>query len=331
MGKFREAERPRQASFKKKSPYLSDAARADGVFRGKPRPFCLALDRTEENLFSEIRSSVTAYFGKHEIKWHAGRERRPSNHLCDSQVCCVNFLFPFADKAQALVELLRPVFPKIKQVLPMEDPEQYLSHEWIGLENYLGEKLPRHGKRTRGANFTSADAAVMFERADGLRHIALIEWKYTEAYYSSFIRFARTSGTDRLAIYAHLLNRDDCPLDKDLLPSLNALFYDPFDQLMRQQLLAHEMEKAQELGARVVGVLHVVPAHNVDYPRITSPQLKHLGDTVLAVWQRLVRTPDRFRSISTEELFGEFPVERFPELTSWWDYVTARYPWVTGN
>lgn len=328
MGKFRDAERPRQAFFKRTSRHFSDGARAYGVYRQRPRTFCLPMECTEENLFSEIRPSVTAYFAREEIKWHDGRQRRPSNHMCDSQVCCVNFLFPFADKAEALVELLRPVFRDIRHVLPMEDPAQYVSHEWIGLENYLTEKLPRHGKRTRGALFTSADAAVMFERVDGLRQIALIEWKYTEAYYSSFIRFAK-SGTDRLAIYAHLLNRDDCPLDKHVLPNLDALFYDPFDQLMRQQLLAHEMERAQELGAQVVSVLHIAPAHNVDYPRVTSPPLRDLGDTVISVWKSLVKTPDRFRSISTEELFGRFPVERFPQLAGWWEYLTARYSWLT--
>jgi hypothetical protein len=330
MGKFRDVERPRQALFKKTSPYFSDAARADGVYRRKPRDFCLPLECTEENLFSEIRSSVTAYFAREEIKWHDGRQRRPSNHMCSSQVCCLNFLFPFADKPESLVTLLRPVFPTIRQVLPMEDPRQFVSHEWIGLENYLGEKLPRHGKHTRGALFTSADAAVMFEHQNGLRQIVLIEWKYTESYSSRHLRIAG-SGTDRLEIYDHLLNRDDCPLDKTVLPSLDALFCDPFDQLMRQQLLAHEMERAQELGAQVVSVLHVAPAHNVDYPRVTSPPLQSLGQTVSAVWKRLVRNTDRFTSKGTEELFGRFPIERFPELSGWWEYVTARYSWVTDN
>ena len=327
MGRFLEVERRRQASFKQASGYFSDAARPDGVYRGKPRPFCLPLECADENLFSQIRSPVTRYFTKEEIKWHDGQQARPSNHLCDSHVCCVNFLFPFADKPDALVELLRPVFPKIRRVLPIEDPPQLVAHEWIGLENYLREKVARHGKRTRGANFTSADAAVMFEREDGIRQIALIEWKYTEAYGSTFLRFAK-SGTDRAAIYSHLYNRHDFPLDKQRVPSFDALFYEPFYQLMRQQLLAHEMERARELGAQVVSVLHIAPAHNGDYPKVTSPPLRELGDTVIGVWKQLVGSADRFTSISTEELFGRFPVERFPELADWWAYITARYPWV---
>lgn len=66
-------------------------------------------------------------------------------------------------------------------MLPMEEgefPDRYVSFEWIGHEDYLKEKKSKDGRRTRGANCTSADAAVMFDREDGLRQIVLIEWKY---------------------------------------------------------------------------------------------------------------------------------------------------------
>ena len=327
MGRFLEAEKSRQTLFKSTPSYFSKEAQMAGMYRGKLRPFCLPASHSEENLFNEIRASAIAYFSKYAIKWHDAQKGGPSNHLCDSHVCCVNFLFPFADKPDALKELLRPVFPDIRQTVPMEDPGQFVSCEWIGLKNYLGEKVPKHGKRTRGANFTSADAAVMFERNDGSRQIALIEWKYTESYSSTFLRFAK-SGTDRAGIYRHLFERDHFPLDKTLLPSFDALFYEPFYQLFRQQALANEMENAHELGADAVSVIHIAPAHNTDFQKITSPPLLPLGDTVIDVWKQLVRTSNRFTSVSTEELFGGFPVERYPELAAWWDYVTARYSWV---
>ena len=193
MGEFLESEKPQQAKFKASSPYSSDAARADGIYKGKSRPFCLPLEHAEENLFSEIRQIAPAYFASQSIKWHDGQNGKPSNHLCDSQVCCVNFLFPFADKPRALAEVLRPVFPAIREMLPIENG-QYVACEWIGQENYLGEKISRNGKRTRGANFTSADAAVMFERPDGKRQIVLIEWKYTESYGGTSLKIAK-SGT----------------------------------------------------------------------------------------------------------------------------------------
>ncbi|HRV96848.1 MAG TPA: hypothetical protein P5526_32130, partial [Anaerolineae bacterium] len=203
----------------------------------------------------------------------------------------------------------------------------YVAFEWIGQQNYLGEKIARHGQRTRGANCTSADAAVRFKHSDGQTQIVLIEWKYTESYSSTPLKFAR-SGTDRTAIYAHLFNRDDGPLNKELLPSFDDLFFEPFYQFMRQQFLAFEMEKAHELGADRVSLLHIAPAHNLDFKRVTSPALKPLGASATEVWQRLVKTPDKFTSVSTETLFGEFNAQPFPELEAWWAYISARYSWL---
>jgi hypothetical protein len=84
--------------------------------------------------------------------------------------------------------------------------------------------------------------------------MALISWKYTEACDGKPLQ--RSSwGTDRLATYAPFYRRDDCRLDRALLGRFEDLFHDPFDQLMRLQFLAHEMEKARELGAERVRVL----------------------------------------------------------------------------
>lgn len=211
-------------------------------------------------------------------------------------------------------------------MLPIESG-QYVAFEWIGEENYLGEKISRNGKRTRGANFTSADAIVMFERIDGKRQIALIEWKYTESYGGAPLKIAK-SGADRTTIYEPLFKRHDCPINKDLLPNFDALFYEPFYQLMRQQFLAHEMERAQELGADIVCVLHIAPDHNTDFRRVTSPELVHLGKTPTEIWKRLVLPGDRFISVSTEQLFRCWSVEELPEMQAWWEYITARYAWV---
>lgn len=326
MGDFLESEKLHQAKFKASSPYFCTAARADGVYKGESRPFCLPLEYAEENLFPEIRQAALAYFASQGIKWHDGQNGKPSNHLCDSQVCCVNFLFAFSDRPDALAKVLRPVFPAIRDMLPIESG-RYVSFEWIGKENYLGEKISRNGKRTRGANFTSADAMVMFERVDGKRQVVLVEWKYTESYGGASLRIAK-SGTDRTSIYRPLFRRDDCPINRELLPGFKALFYEPFYQLMRQQFLAHEMERAEELGAEMVCVLHIAPNRNVDFRRVTSPALAPLGDTVTDIWKRLVRPCNRFISISTEQLFGGWSPEEFPETWAWWEYITTRYGWI---
>ena len=328
MGKFLEIERQRLLEFKKHTPYLSNAARIEGVYKkGKSHPICLPRGHAVRNLFPGTRETAMAYFSKFEIKWHDGQAGKPSNHLCDSQVCCVNFLFPFSQHPDALAVLLRPVFPGLAKMLPIENG-QYVAFEWIGQHNYLHEKVSRNGKRTRGANFTSADAAVMFERTDGTPQIVLIEWKYTEAYNSKQSLAIAKSGTDRREIYRWLYNRSDCPINKAILPSFDALFFEPFYQLMRQQFLAHEMERAQELWADVVSVLHIAPEHNADFRKVTSPELKRLGETATGIWQRLVTAPDRFTSVSTEALFGNLVVKPLPEMQAWADYINARYSWV---
>lgn len=166
MTTFSKDERDRQSRFKISSPHFSILATDNGEYKGHFYPFCLPVDCASENLFREIRDSSIAYFERHRIKWHDGKGTDPSNHLCDSQVCCLNFLAPFSDKPHALIELLRPLFPSILEMVRIED-DRYVAFEWIGEQDYLGEKTSRSRKRTRGANCTSADAAVMFTRKDG--------------------------------------------------------------------------------------------------------------------------------------------------------------------
>jgi hypothetical protein len=329
MGKFLESEKESQIKFKNSSPYLSEIARSEGVYKSKPYAFCLPVEFAEQNLFPEIREPALAHFRDHRIKWHDGQNGKPSNHLCSSQVCCVNFLFPFADKPTALAHVLRRIFPDIEKMLPVESG-RYVSYEWIGAGNYLGERIRQNSKRTRGANFTSADAIVMFERKDKKRQVVLIEWKYTESYSGTFLKFS-DSGTDRTKIYKHLLDSPDCPLNKDILPSFDSLFREPFYQFMRQQFLAKEMEKAHDFGADIVSVLHIAPAHNYDFRKVTSPELENLGESAVEVWKNLNKTEGRFISVSTEQLFCNLSGEDLPEMKTWIDYINARYPEILDN
>lgn len=134
----------------------------------------------------------------------------------------------------------------------------------------------------------------------------------------------------RVEIYRWLFEQPDCPLDKVQLPCFEALFLEPFYHLMRQQLLAHEMEKARELGSDEVGLVHIAPAHNLDFRTITSPLLKTPGlpESATEVWKSLVTLPGRFISVGTETLFGHLDPERFPELKDWQNYIQARYTWI---
>jgi len=326
MRAFLKSEKVHQAQFKAVSEFFSREARKDGAYKGHYYPFCLPLDRSIENLYPPIREAARQYFTRHEIKWHDGRDKAPSNHLCDSQVSCVNFLYPLSTHPQAIKALLTPLFPELAEVLPIEDGN-CVAFEWIGASNYLGEKVTGNGTRTRGANFTSADAAVLFRAIDGARQAVLIEWKYTEAYPSTDLRIAK-SGTDRLGIYRRLLDQEGSPILPQIPGGYPALFFEPFYQLMRQQLLAHEMEKAGELGADRVTLLHVSPQHNVDFSNVTSPALRELGTSPTEVWPKLLANPDRFASASTEKLFSRLIDTDAAPIRDWWRYISARYPWV---
>jgi hypothetical protein len=329
MGQFLQSEKKRAIEWKRTSNGVSQDARSDGTYEGRVYPFCLADGFASENLYSRVRKGALAFFEAKHIAWHGDDECSdlPSNHLCDSQVCCVNFLFPFSKEPDALFDLLKPVFPDIVQIVPMEDSGELVTFEWIGLDNYLGEKIRKGTTRTRGKNFTSADAAVMFKRRDGRQQIVLIEWKYTESYSDVFMRIAK-SGTDRREIYKHILDDPECFLNREVLSTDDALFYEPFYQFFRQQALAWKMEKAKELDADIVSVLHIAPCANHDFRLVTSPKLQNLGETATAVWKGLLREPEKFVSVTTEDLFGKFPIDHHPQLNDWWKYIRGRYTWV---
>ena len=304
MGRFLQDEKPNQINFKVHGPYFSDAAKTDGHYKKHPYPFCIPEEYAEENLYPEIRDPILAYFARNGIKWHDGHNRKPSNHLCDSQVCCANFLFPFADKPIALAALLSPIFPDIQEMMIIEDG-QYIAFEWIGEKDYLEENRYNTGTRTRGANYTSADAAVLFKRKDNQKQIVLIEWKYTESYSPTCIKYS-ASKTDRTKRYERLYYADDSPVLKELLSDFDDLFYEPFYQFLRQQLLANEMEKAHEKSANIVSVLHISPEHNKDFMRVTSPGLKAIESSATRVWQKLLKNPDSFIGVYTEKIHSNF-------------------------
>ncbi len=326
MGRFLEQEKDRYLKLKQQSNLFSARARADGPYKGLLRPFCIPADVAEENLFAGVRADIQKYFARQSIKWHDGRDRGPSNHLCDSQVCCVYFLGVFADQPDALVALLKPVYLDIAEALPLEEEGRYVAFEWIGQHNYLNEKVRGESQRTRGANFTSADAAVRFRQEDGSVRVVLIEWKYTES-YSPLPLAVAASGTSRVEIYRPLLAKPDCPIDLSKLNRIEDLFYEPFYQLMRQQLLAQQMELAREMNANKVSLLHLAPEVNYGFRRVTSPGLAGLGESAMAVWAGLVKEPGAFVSRSVEDLFRGFPVDRFAALREWWGYVAERYFW----
>lgn len=324
MGEFLEQEKRRQIAWLAGTASVIPEAKRPGLHStGKVLPYCLPPEHAAQNLMPVIRERAMAYFRTQGIKWHDDSMAGPSNHLADSQICCVNFLMPLGTSERVLLALFKRYFPDIRNVLPM-DQGALVAFEWIGAENYLKEKVRPGAERTRGSMFTSVDAAVMFGTSTGRKVIVLIEWKYTESFTGASLRYSR-NGTDRTTIYQHLWDKESCPIDKAKVPSFSSLFHEPFYQFMRQQCLASEMELARELGADQVYLMHFSPRANTDFRAVTSPELRHLASTATEVWKRAQKDGSRFLPVHTEDFFDKAVLLSDPSMEVYWNYLAARY------
>lgn len=328
---FRDREKRRLVPLK---PELFSAEACEPGWYGKKRyDFCLRNDRASENLHASIRDAAVHYFGERDIPWHDGIAGGPSNHLCCSQSFCVNFWFPFRDAPGPLAVVLRGLGFDAAEVLPFELDRNglggrpgYMAFEWIGERNYLGEgpggEAVRDEARSRGHHFTSLDFACRFRRSDGLIQIVAGEWKYTEFYSNDQNMRFSDNGTDRLKIYKPSLDAADCQIVLDGMQQ-ESLFFDPFDQLMRQQLLCSAMEREGEMDADVVSLLHMAPRSNREFVnRMTSPALRSKGSDVHEVWGDLVEL-ERFAGVYVEDVLPL--VCRHAPEPEWASYMTQRF------
>lgn len=202
-----------------------------------------------------------------------------------------------ADSTAAQKELGFPV----DEAASREDEEAlsagYVAFEWIGLPNYLRERLygrvASDASRGRGKGFTSADFAFRFRRTDGRIQVTLGEWKYTEFYENGkSLRYgkkrAHGARTGRTSVCGRALESRGCQIRLGSSLSLADLMYDPFDQILRDQSLASAMEQAREMEADIVSYLHVAPKANRELVnRITAPALRGRGDEIHEVWRTL--------------------------------------------
>jgi len=109
----------------------------------------------------------------------------------------------------------------------------------------------------------------------------------------------------------------------------NALFFDPFYQFMRLQLLAQEMEYGREMEADVVSVLHICPEANKEFrERVTSPKLEQVfpNKGALEIWEELV-PEGKFMSISIEDLLHTIRQHAGTADEGWTNYLSTRYAW----
>jgi hypothetical protein len=279
------------------------------------------------NLAPSIRAAAPACFdrpGPDRITWH-----QHANHALSSQVCCLNFLMPLATHPALLARVTGTALdidpPTMLEVEagPAGEP-WFVGFEWIGRSDYLNEG-GKTGARTRGANATSADAAVRFVH-DGRVETLLIEWKYTESYGAPVPPAGNATRTKR---YKDLIFAPNGPIRADQNVTLDDFFYEPFYQLLRQQMLAWRIQHAGEHRCDRVRVLHISPSGNTALHRVTSPGLQRFGGDAFEVFRSLLARPDDFISRSTEQVFGPAIAAGDAESADWAAYLTSRYTFLT--
>jgi hypothetical protein len=193
------------------------------------------------SLYRPFLEGVLTYYREHGISWWGGGDE-PTENPISSQLACINHLEPVRLSSDLALNLARKHIPDAIAVLPIDDC--FLAYEWIGRCNYLNEW--KWSPASRGRNVTSLDAVMALKRENGTICILVIEWKYTERYKYGLSLAVSKRGTRRIEIYRALLEDSDSPIH---LGEHERLFFDPFDQLMRQTLLAWQMVKHGEFGA----------------------------------------------------------------------------------
>ena len=313
-GSFVAEQRERQGDWF--SEHLSDHCGHAGV------PYRVPPTQRLLNLPTQYRDAAERLFeAKPVIQWH-----QHANHGLSSQMCCVNFLLPFSQQPELLRSWVEHVIGEpIVEMLPVEEDRAgerwFVTFEWIGEHDYLNEAKPGT-VRKRGANATAADAAVRFRDLNGRIQLLLIEWKYTEKYGQPL-----TPGEDgrsnrtRQDRYQGIYLAPNGPIHADRGVALDDFFYEPFYQMVRQQMLAWHTE-SREPGVDRVRVLHLSPSGNRALHKVTSPTLQRFGDDAFEVFRSLLVNPDDFVSMSIEDAFA--PLANWPEA-DWYPWLKDRY------
>jgi hypothetical protein len=274
-----------------------DSDKGGGTHSGHSYDF--VLQNPKLNLWEEIREESIAYFKENAIEWHKAdtkqTETGPEGHLLSSNVACINHLFYVRHRQNLTTALLKKIDPRIVSAEKIGKPDieaGYIAFEIIGAENYLGER-----SHTRGALSTSVDAVMLGKKNDGKNILVLIEWKYTEEYITGdYNKNTGVDGQHRHDRYDPLLKEKSSPIN---VANFDALYYEPFYQLMRQTVLGWKMVEHNEYGCNEFLHIHVIPDDNLEL-------LNNRNFTSLAeIWKHHFRSVER-RVEKTGHVSGDF-------------------------
>lgn len=338
-GKWAIVARLRQAEFRNASPTITPAGRSPTDPQGRRHEHLLALGHEDENLIPSIRGPGGArrFFEDRRIKWWRGAQSGdakgkdgPTRNMTSSQIACVNFFLPLAQREDALLAMLHSFDEDATSVVPLEyrarNTERLVSSlvelEWVGRDSTL-----EGGRYFRGANATSADALIVAEARRGVRRAYLFEWKYAEQYGRKGTTGPAAKTKERLKRYKARYEASTSPFTGEV--SLEALLYDPVYQLMRFGLLGQKMIEGSEFGVTEARVVVVCPSENTDYLNtVTSAALqKRYQDarSIEQVLKQLWRDPAGIRFTDTPSLLGSVRSAGVAASDEWAAYNGTRY------
>lgn len=279
-----------------------------GIYKGKEREFVLSIP--ELNLWEGIRQPAIEYFKSNNISWW-GNHDMPSGHLLSSQISCLNHLFILRENQEMASKIVNSISPEFIKACKIDDG--FVEFEVTGKENYLNEK-----SHSRGVYATSIDAMMLAEKKNGERILIPIEWKYTESYKGISLA-AGKPGLTRIGIYKPHFDDVNCPI---YVNEHEALYYEPYYQLMRQTLLVWKMVNSGEYGASDWLHLHVIPTKNTILRNLnTSPNL--LGESMHQAWQNVLKYPEKYRIIEPQLLLNSLTNES--KCKEFLIYLNKRY------
>ncbi len=281
-----------------------------GVFKKYSHPFILQDENN--NLFAPARKTILDYFKQNKISWWNGQL---TNHPLSSQVACLNHLFPLREDKQAVLSIIKNIYPDIIDVKPLTTDKflpAFIQFETISDDNHLNEV-----NSIRGSQCTSIDALIYGEGRDGRKILFPIEWKYVEA-YGNEDKASGNPGITRIKRYTDLINQST-----QLKANDHTIYYfEPFYQLMRQTLWAEQLishRKTETIKADDYIHIHVIPSENGNLLHKIYP---YSGKGMEATWRECLNDQSRYVIVTPEELLSPVDWDRYSIL---FEYLNTRY------
>jgi len=314
-----------QAEYKENSLKIKEC----GTWRDKRYRHILPEDDWAQNLWENIRGSVTRYFEDNEIAWH-----KEKDNLLSSQIMCVNLFFPLKQYPNVLKPWLAQTYPDIQDVVG------------IDLE-YIGPENKNYFKETggRGQNRTSSDVSIEWKDKQGKKNLLLLEFKFTE---SNFGNCSKKENLDRRLChsaknvvnspqtqcyralpqvgrtYWQFILDNSSPFKKEaLMTETHCPFLYGFYQLMRNQLLAHCIQSDIDIGFHRVEFGVMYHADN-DKLLIMSHKFGEERNPFKA-WLTLLKNPDTFHVFTIQGFLNSTETGLPHELKNWRSYIKERY------